>query len=145
MENFNLNAFLDSLGLDPMIFIAAGALLALLGLIKIVGKGISLLIWALLLVIGISAFNYGMERQDPHFSSSLSSKILQTIQPGKEISQDALRALCATLPKAGVEQTGTRSNSSRQGNQPAYNQQQAQPYYDPRQQQGGSASPINFE
>ncbi|MBF0590392.1 MAG: hypothetical protein HQL53_14820 [Magnetococcales bacterium] len=111
MENLNLNAFLDGLALDPWVFIVAGAILTLLGLIKIVGKGISLLIWALLVIGGVSALNYGLERQDPKFSSSLSAKMLQAIQPGKELSQDALRALCT-----GMETGGSPSSDSTPNN-----------------------------
>ncbi|MBF0137673.1 MAG: hypothetical protein H7833_14735 [Magnetococcus sp. DMHC-1] len=82
------------------IVIGFGALLAIAGVLKIIGNGISFLIWVLLVVAGTTAIQAGLRHQNSvQLSQEMQMKLGNIIEPGKALSQDAMRALCDNLTK----------------------------------------------
>ncbi|MBF0124594.1 MAG: hypothetical protein HQL60_04585 [Magnetococcales bacterium] len=84
------------------LLIGCGALLALVGVFKIIGNGISLLIWVMLVLVGLSGVHLGLKRQSLPLPLDM-TKLEQMFEPGKALSRDALRALCRQLTDGGEE------------------------------------------
>ncbi|MBF0624311.1 MAG: hypothetical protein HQL82_05835 [Magnetococcales bacterium] len=82
------------------LFIGMGGLLTLLGVVKIIGKGISLLVWMLMVLAGVSAIHMGLRHQNAiQLSPEFQARMNSMIEPGKVFSQDALRSLCEQLAR----------------------------------------------
>ncbi len=71
-----------------------GAILALVGILKILGNSISLLIWVFLVIAGFSFVHVGLKQQSAHIPADVVRQLEQFIEPGKALSKDAFRALC---------------------------------------------------
>ena len=85
-----LNSIFAQLNVPPEILLVVGLILALIGIYKILSNGLTLAFWVLLLVVGVSSISYALRTQGVVIPPALSA----TIEPGKDMSIDALRALC---------------------------------------------------
>ncbi|MBF0322380.1 MAG: hypothetical protein HQL62_05460 [Magnetococcales bacterium] len=75
--------------------IALGAFLTIAGILKIIGNGIPLLIWIFLVILGTSAVNLGLRHQKSvQWTQEVQNKLGGIMDPGKALSQEAVRALC---------------------------------------------------
>ena len=97
------NAFLD-FEFANEILIVVGALMVLIGVMKILGSSIRLLLWVLLAGLGGFAVAYGVERSGSDLPVSLSQELRSFIGPGRELSIDAMRVLCERLDNQGNAQ-----------------------------------------
>ncbi len=101
-----MDAIFAELNLDPQIYLWVGGVLALLAVIMIIKKGIVLVLWSLVLIVGVSGFNYGMQGGAISLSDDLRQRIDSVVEPGKELSKDAMKQLCQRLES---EERGTRA------------------------------------
>ncbi|MBF0187500.1 MAG: hypothetical protein HQL50_06205 [Magnetococcales bacterium] len=104
MEALNLDALFANLNINPWVLILVGGMIAFIGVFKILSKGISLMIWVLLVLVGASAFTYGL-RQENVAVPELTDQMLSAIEPGKNISREALLSLCSKLDEGGTTRT----------------------------------------
>lgn len=79
------------------LLIGVGALLVIIGVLKILGSSIKLLIWVAMACIGAFAVNFGMQRASLSVPVSLSEELKSLVGPGKALSANALQALCRKL------------------------------------------------
>ncbi|MGN7613317.1 hypothetical protein ACQZV8_14675 [Magnetococcales bacterium HHB-1] len=103
-EPGDIHAFVQDLGLQPWVFIAAGIGLVLWGAYNIVKKSISLVIWMILLMLGTSVALYGLGQKDPALAEKWSNRVSGNIlEPGKKMSMEAAQKFCADLEKKKEE------------------------------------------
>jgi len=81
---------------DIMLF--GGGLLILIGVIKIVKSSIKLLIWVVLAAFGFASASYAMNQKGIPMPDTSPAKLEALLEPGKEMSKDALEMLCRKLP-----------------------------------------------
>ncbi|MBF0160193.1 MAG: hypothetical protein HQL58_11795 [Magnetococcales bacterium] len=87
------------------LLIGLGGLLALIGVFKIIGSGISLLVWVMLMIVGLSCVHLGLKQQSLiSIPTDMAKQLEQMIEPGKMISRDALRAMCRQLDGSGEQE-----------------------------------------
>ncbi|MBF0426383.1 MAG: hypothetical protein HQL66_11265 [Magnetococcales bacterium] len=85
-----------------------GAFLTVVGILKIIGNGIPLLIWIFLVIVGTSAVDLGLRHQKSvQFTQEVQTKLGSIVGPGKTLSQEAVRALCESYGKPGGVSKGT--------------------------------------
>ena len=70
----SMDSIFSQINIKPMMFLGIGAIMALIGFFQIIGNGISILIWILVMVSGISAVKYGMEKSGLKLPSEITSK-----------------------------------------------------------------------
>lgn len=78
-----------------LVLIAAGALFLLIGILKILGSSIKLILWVLLAGLGGSALAYGLELSN--LPVNFSQELKDLAGPGKELSVEAMQSLCEKL------------------------------------------------
>ena len=101
-----MDAIFAQLNLDPQIYLWAGGILAVVAVIMIIKKGLVLILWSLVLIVGASGFNYGMQGGAISLSDDLRQRIDSVVEPGKALSKDAVKKLCENLES---EARGTRA------------------------------------
>jgi hypothetical protein len=101
-----MDSIFAQLNLDPQVFLWAGGILAAIAVIMIIKKGLVLVLWSLVLIVGVSGFNYGMQGGGVSFSDDLRERIDSIVEPGKALSKDAMKQVCERL---AVEERGTRA------------------------------------
>jgi len=79
------------------VLIIVGALMTLIGVMKILGSSLRLLFWVLLCGLGASAVTYGLERSGTEIPLNLAEELKAFVGPGRELSVDAMRVLCERL------------------------------------------------
>ena len=88
-QNFvqkNMDSLFVQLNIKPSVFVGIGAVMALVGLLKIIGTGISIVIWVAVLMTGISAAKYGMKKGGFSVPSEIATKFSQAV---KNTTQEA--------------------------------------------------------
>jgi hypothetical protein len=99
MENF-----LTQLNLDPIVYLGVGGVLVLLGIFKIISKGISMIVWVVLLVLGVSVTSYGLQEGGIILPPEFAEKFEKIIGPGKEMTGQAMKQFCNEML---AEEVGT--------------------------------------
>ncbi|MBF0145526.1 MAG: hypothetical protein HQL84_06300 [Magnetococcales bacterium] len=85
-----------------------GSVMTLFGLVRIVANGFAMVLWAVMLVLGLMAVEYGLGTPPAALARlGISSDILHRtgglVQPGKDLSEAALVDLCRRVqPTAPV-------------------------------------------
>jgi len=79
------------------VLIVVGAIMVLMGVMKILGSSLKLLFWVLLSGAGAFSVAYGVERSGSDVPSNLAEELRSFIGPGRELSVDAMRVLCERL------------------------------------------------
>ncbi|MBF0621767.1 MAG: hypothetical protein HQL54_07535 [Magnetococcales bacterium] len=82
------------------IIMGIGALLVLIGFIKIISNGLTLLIWVVLVVVGAFGVNYGLSMRNGELPTEMTS-ILELLEPGAEMSREALASICEKITEEG--------------------------------------------
>ncbi len=100
-----MDSLFAQLNMDPIVFLGVGAVLALVGIFKIIGNGISFAIWIILLILGVSSVNYGMKESGVKLSPEIAAQLSKVVEPGKTISQGAMKSLCEQIVK---QETGSK-------------------------------------
>ena len=80
------------------VMLAVGALLLLIGVIKIIKSSITMLFWVLLSAVGLYSVSYAMDQKGIPWPGERPANLTELIEPGKEISSDVLQVLCQKLP-----------------------------------------------
>lgn len=78
-----------------VVLIAVGALLLLVGILKILGSSIKLILWVLLAGLGGSALAYGLELSN--LPVNFSQELKDLAGPGKDLSVEAMQSVCEKL------------------------------------------------
>ena len=81
----NMDAVFAQTNIKPMIFLGVGTVMALIGLLKIIGNGISILLWVAILITGISAIKYGMNKGGFKLPDEITAKFSQMVEPEKSL------------------------------------------------------------
>lgn len=80
------------------ILLLAGALLLIVGVLKILSSSLKMLIWVVLASLGALSVAYGMKGSGldlPYPAAGL--ELDAWLEPGREISSDVLRVMCERL------------------------------------------------
>jgi hypothetical protein len=99
-----MESILAQLDIDPRIWLAVGTLLALVGMFKIIGKGLSMALWIVLLVVGVSLANFALQDGGITLPQEYTKKFAEIIGPGKAMTEQTLKKLCTDML---TEQTGS--------------------------------------
>jgi hypothetical protein len=91
------NDFLGQLEIDQNIFLIVGGILLLIGVIKIIQNGMTIVFWAFLSLIGFVGVQYGLDSETSKASENLTEQALKAIKPGTDISIEALKSMCSNL------------------------------------------------
>lgn len=83
------------------ILMAGGALLVLIGLLKVLRNSLRVIFWVLLVGVGAFSVAYGMDRSSVAFPVNLSQELKDLAGPGRELSVEAMRVICARLDNLG--------------------------------------------
>ena len=92
------------------VMVVGGAVLALLGVYKLITKGLALFIWGLLIILGLFGVNYGLQQDaielsQENFPSTWLPKLREFIEPGKQISTESMTRFCESfIEKNGVQE-----------------------------------------
>ena len=79
------------------ILMAGGALLVLIGVLKVLRNSLRVIFWVLLVGVGAFSVAYGMDRSSMAFPVSLSQELKDLVGPGREMSVEAMQLLCTRL------------------------------------------------
>lgn len=79
------------------VLIAIGAILALIGFYKVVRNSIRIIVWVLLMCIGAYGVAYGVDRSSSSFTINLTNELKALVDPGREMSVEAMRTFCMGL------------------------------------------------
>ncbi len=90
-EDFRRLAYSDE------ILIGLGALLVLVGIVKIVRSSLKMLFWVLLSALGLASISYGMDQNPINIGFGQKLILSDYIGQGKEMSADVLKLLCTKL------------------------------------------------
>ena len=82
------------------IMVGVGALLALVAIVRIVQKSVSLLIWVLLAVIGFAAVAHGAGRAPWEGLGRSEAALTEALTSGRELSSGLLKRLCGPSVEA---------------------------------------------
>lgn len=81
------------------LMLIGGIVLILVGVIKIVRSSIKMLIWVVLAGLGFASLSYAMNEKGIPMPAATPERLESLIEPGKEMSMDALDMLCRKLPE----------------------------------------------
>ena len=96
----------------PYILMLVGGLLVLFGIMKILGSSLKLLMWVIFVALGSVAINYGWGMTSAGSEVSLSEELKDLIEPGKDLTEDAIRKMCEKIGFAdGLTDEGTFGKS----------------------------------
>lgn len=87
------------------IIITIGAVLALIGLYKVVRNSLRVIAWVLLMGIGAFGVAYGVDRSSSSFTINLSNELKALVDPGREMSVEAMKTFCQGLGELIGQQT----------------------------------------
>ena len=90
-QNFRSMAYSDEL------LIAIGALLLIIGIIKIVRSSLTMLFWVVLSALGLTAISQGLDKSPFTLAEEQRGNISDVIGAGQELSADVLAVLCRKL------------------------------------------------
>lgn len=90
----------EQLEFSNEILIVLGALLFIIGVMKIIRSGLKMFFWVVLCGIGVGSVAYGTNGEVPSFLSGGKGEISEAVGAGKELSTDALKLLCTKLDKS---------------------------------------------
>jgi hypothetical protein len=92
-----MDAILAQLGVDPRIWLVVGGLLALVGVFKIISKGLSMALWIVLLVMGVTLANFGLQEGGVILPQEYSEKFTKLIGPGRAMTEQTLKKFCSDV------------------------------------------------
>ncbi len=92
-----MEAILGQIDVDPVVWLVLGGLLAVVGALKIIGQGLSMALWIVLLILGVSMTNYSLREGGVVLPPEYSQKLAGIIGPGRAMTKQTLKKLCADL------------------------------------------------
>lgn len=82
-----MDSLFSQINIKPMVFLCVGVALTFLGIFEIIGNGISIAIWVVVLMTGISAVNYGMREGDFKLPPEITAKFSSMFESGKDVDK----------------------------------------------------------
>jgi len=79
------------------LLVIIGALLLLIGVMKIIRSGLKMFFWVVLCAVGAGAIAYGNKNSTVDLPFNNSNQISEYVGAGKDLSADALELLCRKL------------------------------------------------
>lgn len=76
----SMDSIFAQINIKPIMFLGIGAIMALIGFLQIISNGISVLIWIFIMITGISALKYGMEKSGFKLPSEITSKFSNVVE-----------------------------------------------------------------
>ncbi|MBF0368951.1 MAG: hypothetical protein HQL52_05770 [Magnetococcales bacterium] len=77
-----MDGMFSQINIKPMMFICVGAILSLVGFFKIIGSSIEVAVWVAIMIAGVSAFKFGMEKGGYKMPSKLTAKFHKVAEFG---------------------------------------------------------------
>lgn len=97
MEIFDYWHQFRSMAYSDELLIAVGALLLLVGIIKIVKSSLTMLFWVILSGLGLAAISQGLDQSPFQLAVANKDQLSDYLGAGKEMSADVLNVLCRKL------------------------------------------------
>ncbi|MEG3638350.1 hypothetical protein [Magnetococcus sp. PR-3] len=76
------------------IIIAVSAVAVVVGALKIISNGITMLLWLMLAVGGVLGLDYGLKAGDGEVTKGLPESVQTVLGEGSTLSKQALQAIC---------------------------------------------------
>ena len=92
------------------LLIALGALLLIIGVIKIVKSSLTMLFWVILSGLGLTAISQGLDRSPFEVANANQEKLEEVVGAGKEMTADVLAVLCRKLDENELMQLQQNEN-----------------------------------
>lgn len=89
--------------LSSEILILFGGLLVFIGVMKIIGMGLKMFFWVILVSIGVASVAYGLDRTSIELPVDLKDEIRDLAGPSGKLSMQAMRHLCLRIEEGTVE------------------------------------------
>ncbi len=100
-NNFRAMAYSDEL------LIGIGAVLLIVGVIRIVKSSLTMLFWVILSGLGLTAISQGLDQSPFQLAENHKNQVGDYIGAGKEMSADVLAVLCKKLDENSLLQQPT--------------------------------------
>jgi len=91
-----------SMAYSDELLIAIGAVLLIVGVLKIVRSSLTMLFWVILSGIGLAAISQGLDKSPFEMAEEQRGNITEVIGAGQELSADVLAVLCRKLDENQV-------------------------------------------
>jgi len=99
-----------SMGYSDELLIGLGAILLIVGVIKIVKSSLTMLFWVVLSGLGIAAISQGLDKSPFQIAAANRDQLGDYIGQGKELSADVLNVLCRKLDENELLQLQQNEN-----------------------------------
>lgn len=99
-----------SMAYSDELLIGIGAVLLIIGIIRIVKSSLTMLFWVVLSGIGLAAISQGLDTSPFQLASAGSGQLTDVVGAGKEMSADVLNVLCKKFDENELLQEQLNAN-----------------------------------
>lgn len=110
MEIFNYWDQFRSMAYSDELLIGIGAVLLIVGVIKIVKSSLTMLFWVVLSGLGLGAISQGLDQSPFQMAAANKEQLSEYVGAGKEMSADVLNVLCRKLDENELLQLQKNEN-----------------------------------
>lgn len=110
MEIFAYWSQFRAMAYSDELLIAAGAILLIIGVIKIVKSSLTMLFWVVLSGLGLTAIAQGLDQSPFQIAEANKEQLSDYVGAGKEMSADVLNVLCRKLDESELLQLKQNEN-----------------------------------
>lgn len=110
MEIFDYWHQFKSLAYSDELLIGIGAVLLIIGIIRIVKSSITMLFWVILSALGLAAITQGLDQSPFQIAAANKDQLAGVVGAGKEMSADVLSVLCRKLDENELLQLQLNEN-----------------------------------
>ena len=103
------NQFRNMAYSDEML-IGIGAVLLIIGVIRIVKSSLTMLFWVVLSGLGLAAISQGLDQSPMQMAMANKEQLTDVVGAGKEMSADVLNVLCKKLDESELLQEQLNEN-----------------------------------
>ncbi|MBX2836930.1 MAG: hypothetical protein KTR35_08740 [Gammaproteobacteria bacterium] len=89
--------------LSSEVLIVLGGFLVFVGVMKIIGMGLKMFFWVLLVTIGLASVAYGLERTSLDLPINVKEELKDLAGPGGKLSMQAIEMLCLRMDEGAIE------------------------------------------
>lgn len=92
------------------LLIGIGAVLLIIGVIRIVKSSLTMLLWVVLSGLGLAAISQGLDKTPFQLAAANTGQLSDVVGAGKEMSADVLNVLCKKLDENELLQLQLNEN-----------------------------------